>query len=107
MFLEPRLGDLLARQVSVFTGCVLIFAIAYLFIRWIGVRGFRALMIIGALWVVFTAIFEIGLGRVLGYTSDRIVKDYDIGRGGLMGFGLLFMLFAPYLATRLRGNQSI
>ena len=107
VFLEPRIGDLRARQVSVFTGCVLIFAISYFFIRWIGARGSRELVATGALWVAFTLVFEVGLGRMLGYSWDRIVEDYDVSRGGLMGFGLLFMLFAPYLAARLRGIQSV
>lgn len=107
VFLEPRISDLRARQVSVFTGCVLIFAISYFFIRWIGARGSRELVATGALWVAFTLVFEVGLGRVLGYSWDRIVEDYHISRGGLMVFGLLFMLFAPYLAARLRGIQSV
>jgi len=33
-----------------------------------------------------------------------MLEDYDISRGGLMGFGLLFMIFAPWLAAKLRSE---
>lgn len=107
LFLEPAVGDLRARQVSVFTGMALILAVAFLCIRWLRARSGSELLLTGLLWVVLTLIFEIVLGRaVLGYEWDRIVEDYDIRRGGLMGFGLLFMFFAPVLAARLRGIDA-
>ena len=36
IFIAPMLGDLRARQLGVFVGCVLIFVIAWLTARWIG-----------------------------------------------------------------------
>ena len=48
-------------------------------------------------------IFEFSLGAALGYTRERMLSDYNVAQGGLMGFGLLFLLFAPALAARLRG----
>ena len=53
-----------------------------------------------------TLLFELSLGRfVLGYSWERILSDYNLPKGGLMGFGLLFLLFAPRLAARLRGAR--
>jgi hypothetical protein len=107
LFLEPAVGDLRARQVSVFTGIALIFAVTFFCIRWIRARTVSELLLIGLLWVLLTLTFEIVLGRmVLDYEWDRIVEDYDVRRGGLMGFGLLFMFFAPLLAARLLGIDA-
>jgi hypothetical protein len=39
-----------------------------------------------------------------GYTRERMLSDYNLVHGGLMGFGLLFMLFAPLLGAKL--NQG-
>jgi hypothetical protein len=103
IFLAPRLGDFTARRISFFTGMLLIFVITYLFIRWIKAPGVKSLFAIGVTWMMLTAGFEFGLGRfVLAYSRERLLEDYDLSRGGLMGFGLLFMIFAPYLAAKLR-----
>ena len=36
-----------------------------------------------------------------------LLEDYDIRRGGLMLFGMIFIFFAPYLAAKLRGENSL
>ena len=104
-FIAPIIGDLLARQAGVLIGSVIIFAIAYLCIRWIGPRTIGQQLRVGALWVVLMLGFEFGLGLVLGYSRERMLSDYDLANGGLMGFGLLFLLFAPMLAAKLRGMR--
>jgi hypothetical protein len=108
LWLAPLVGDFRARQLAVFTGCLLIFTIAWLTIRWLGARrpgqllGARQLLGVGLLWAVLTIGFEIGLGRALGLSWERIGSDYDLTHGGLMGFGLLFLAAAPWLAARVR-----
>jgi hypothetical protein len=42
------------------------------------------------------------LGRALGLSWFRILSDYDPSRGGFMGLGIAFMVFAPTLAAKLR-----
>ncbi len=104
LLLAPRLGSLPARQVAVFTGTALLFAITCAGIRWLAPRGARACLVTGAAWVVLTVGFEMALGRLgFGYGWPRILEDYDPSRGGLMGLGLLAMLFMPLAAARLRG----
>jgi hypothetical protein len=104
LLLAPRLGSLPARQVAVFTGSAIVFAIAFAGIRWLAPRGRRACLATGAAWVALTVAFEVALGRLgFGYGWSRILEDYDPGRGGLMGLGLLAMLFTPLAAARLRG----
>lgn len=108
LFLAPAVGDFRARQISFFTGMLLIFLITYFFIRWISAGTTKSLMIVGLMWMVLTVMFEFGLGLfILGYEWARMFEDYDITRGGLMAFGLLFMVVAPLLAARLRGMKTV
>lgn len=103
LFLTPAIGDLPARQVGVFVGSAIIFAVAWLTIRWIGARRARELFAIGAVWVALIVAFEVSLGLALGYSRERMLSDYDLANGGWMGFGLLFLLCAPWLAAKARG----
>jgi hypothetical protein len=106
-FLAPYVGDLRARQISFFTGCALILAIAYLFIRWIEAETIKLLLVVGLIWVVLTALFEVMLGRfAMGFSWEQIIADYDITKGRLMMFGLVFLMFAPLIAAKMRGNEK-
>jgi hypothetical protein len=105
-FIAPAIGDWLARQIGVFAGSGLILLISWLTARWLGAKTKRDQLRIGALWVTLIVIFEIGLGMSLGYTQERLLSDYNVARGGLMVFGLLFMLFAPMLVAKFRGMDS-
>lgn len=107
LFLVPRIGELFSHQIGVVIGSAIIYTIAWLCIRWIGSLSFRQQLQIGALWVVLTLIFEFTLGYFFGYSLERILSDYNIAEGGLMVFGVLFMLFAPALAARARGLSGI
>jgi hypothetical protein len=83
---------------------LLIFLITYFFIQWISAPNTKSLFAVGLMWMTLMALFEFGLGiLVMNYSWERMFEDYDISRGGLMGFGLLFMIFAPWLAAKLRG----
>ena len=91
------IGDMLSRQVGVFVGSVIILLISWLSARWLGAKTLKNQLQFGALWVVLIVVFEVGLGTALGYTRERILSDYNLAQGGLMGLGLLFMLLAPVL----------
>ena len=104
LLLAPRIGSLPARQLAVFTGTALVFAITWALARWMALRSRRESLATGLAWVVLTIAFEIGLGRlVFGLGWPRILEDYDPARGGLMGLGLAAMALSPWLAARLRG----
>jgi len=106
-FLASYVGDFRARQISVFTGSLLIFGIAFLFIRWIGAGSTEFLLIVGLFWLVLTLLFEITLGRlILGLSWERIFADYDISRGGLLLFGMLFLTVTPLVAARIRHIET-
>jgi hypothetical protein len=102
IFVLPLIGDLRAHQVGMLVASVIIFAIAWACIRWIGARTFSEQLKVGAFWVALMAIFEVTLGLAFGYSQERILSDYNITKGGLMIFGMTFMLFAPSLAAKAR-----
>ena len=106
IFIAPQIGDLRARQLGVFIGSVIIFAIACLMVRWLGARTRGEHLAVGVGWVVLTVLFEFALGRALGASWERIFSDYNPARGGFMALGLAFMAVAPLLAARLRNPIS-
>ena len=103
LVLTPVVGDFRARQLGVFTGSLLILLISALTIRWIRARRRATLLMIGSAWVVLTVVFEISLGRMLGYSWERLGSDYNMREGGLLPIGLVIMATAPLIAARLRG----
>ncbi len=107
LFVEPLLGETTARRVAFFTGMFLILIVCLLTIRWIEARSPVQLLMIGLMWAALMLVFEIGLGAALGYTRDRILEDYDPARGGLMGFGIVFLGIVPWLTARLRGIKLL
>jgi hypothetical protein len=104
IFLLPRIGDFSSRQVGAFTGSLLIFFFAYLFAPWFGPLSTRALLAIGATWLVLTVLFELSLALfVLDFPPERLFQDFNVARGALFPFALLFLFFCPLLVARLRG----
>ncbi len=104
LFLAPLIGDFMARRIAFFVAVLLIFLIAYLFINWINAPSVKSLFAVGLMWMILMTLFEFGLGHyVMNYSWERMIEDYDVSRGGLMGFGLLLMVFTPWLAAKARG----
>lgn len=100
--LVPIAGDVRARQIGIVIGSLIVFAVAFAFSRWLGARTVRAQLGVGLAWVVLTVAFEVALGVLLGLSRERMLADYDVTEGGLLAFGLAFMLVAPWLAARAR-----
>jgi hypothetical protein len=103
-YLQPRLGDLAARQMALVSGALIIVVIATLTIRWIGAVGVRRQMGLGALWLALMVAFDIAVGRLaFGYSWQRIGVDFNPVAGGYLGMAMLVLLVAPWLAAGLRG----
>ena len=102
--LAPRVGDLRSRQIGVFTGSALILLIAYLCFPWLSPATSREAGLLGVLWFSAMLAFELCLGRVVfKFPWERLLADFNIAKGGLLGFGMLILALAPYLAGRMRG----
>lgn len=102
LWLAPWVGDFHARQVTVFTGSLLILAIATALVGWLRATRPSQLLGVGFLWLLLTLGFEIGLGRLLGYSWQRIFSDYNLPKGGLMPFGLMILILSPLIAAKIR-----
>ena len=102
IFIAPVLGGLRARQLGVLIGSALILLIAWATARWLRAITRQAQLVVGVYWAVLTVTFEILLGRAIGLGWSRIFEDYDPTRGGFMALGIVFMVFAPLLAAKLR-----
>lgn len=108
LILQPVVGDFRARQIAVFTGVIIILAVVYLFIPWLGGTSTPGLLLVGLLWLVLTVLFELGLGRlILRLPWDRIASDYDLSRGGLLSIGLMFLLLSPLIASRFLSRRRV
>jgi hypothetical protein len=101
--LNRRIGDHRARQIGVFTGSAMILIISWLTVPWLGASTDGQLFGIGFLWLVLMLAFEIAFGRLVFRASwQRLASDFDFRKGGLLSIGMLILLAAPFLATKLR-----
>jgi hypothetical protein len=100
--LQPYVGDFRARQFAVFTGSIMILAISFTTIKWIGPTTKRQLISIGILWLTLTLLFEITFGLAMGMPWERIVSDYKIWKGGLLPIGLTVLTLSPLITAHLR-----
>jgi len=103
-FLNRRAGDRRARQIGVFCGSGLLLAIAWLGVPWIGADTELRLLGIGLLWLALMLTFHLAFGRLVLHASwDRIISDFDLRRGGLLGIGMLILCVTPLLVAKLKG----
>ena len=105
IFLVPHVGEFRSSQIGVFTGSVIILAIALASVRWIGASRTTELLLVGFLWLVLTLAFEVAFGRfVVGASWERLAADYNVLEGGLLPFGMLVLLLSPLIAGKIRGT---
>lgn len=102
--LNRRVGDRRARQIGVATGSLIILAIAWLTVPWIGVASASQALAVGGLWLVGMLAVDVGFGRyVFHFPWSRILREFDPRQGGFLGFGMLVLLAAPLAVAWLRG----
>lgn len=106
LILAPLVGHFRSNQIGVFTGSVIIIAIAYFAIRWIGANRLGELLTVGIIWLALMVAFEFLFGRlVVKMPWEELLAGYNIAEGGLMPFGLLVLLFSPVIAEKVRGER--
>jgi hypothetical protein len=104
VFLVPHVGEFRSNQIGVFTGSIIILAIALVFVRWIGATRTTDLLAVGFLWLALTLAFEVAFGRFVVEASwERLAADYNVLEGGLLPFGMLVLLLSPLIAAKVRG----
>lgn len=99
------MSDAASRDLSTFTGTLIILLITFACIGWFPASNTSTLLQIGSIWVLLTLSYEIILSRaVLHRTWNEITSDFDLLEGRLFPIGLLFLRFAPLIAARVRGR---
>ncbi len=102
--LVPSFGEFRSNQIGVLTGSIIILAIAFAFVKWLGATRKSDLLLIGLIWFVLTLAFEVIFGRfVMGFSWQRLASDYNIAAGGLLPFGLIVLGLSPLIAGKVRG----
>jgi hypothetical protein len=101
--LAPRLDAPLPHQISTVMLCVAIFVLAYFTITWINPATPRDAMMVGAMWLVLTLLFEFGFGRMRGMTWTQLLEDYNVLAGRIWPAVLMVTFLAPLIAGRTRG----
>lgn len=105
--LVPFVGEFRSNQIGVFSGSIIILAIAWLSICWMGASRHSDLIMVGSLWLVLTVAFEVLFGRlVMDVSWQRLLADYNMLAGGFMPLGLVVLLFAPLIASKIRPPPS-
>jgi hypothetical protein len=56
---------------------------------------------------MLTVAYELALGRFAFHRFwVEIISDFDLSHGKLLPIGLLFLMFSPLVAARLRGRRG-
>lgn len=104
IFISPKVGDATARRISFGIALVLIWAIAYMSASLFKTLSNAGRLFIGIVWASLTFCFEVFvIGTLASISTERIIADYDPRQGGLMGFGMLYLIIAPTMGHLLRG----
>jgi hypothetical protein len=101
--LVPKVGAFRSGQIGVFSGSLIIIIIAYLSIVWIAPKNTYQALMVGAVWLVLMTCFEIYLIRVVFKMKWKVFLDsLNVFKGGLLGLGMIVLLFAPLIAAKLK-----
>lgn len=103
IMLIPRFGNVRSLAASGVILSLLVLAVAYVSLPWMGAIGTRELLAVGLIWFVLTLGFDLLLGMAQGERLRQQSDAYLFKRGNLWPVVLLVTAGAPYLAAKLRG----
>ena len=100
--LQRRYGRRRAKQISFFTGITIIYAICWLSLPWVNPSNLQDCFLIGLIWMLLMLCVDIYFGRyVFRYTWIKILEDFDLKKGNLLGVGMGLLLFCPTIVYLL------
>ena len=101
--LVPGLGSLHGMVLSGVLLSGIVLAVAYLLLPWVGARGTAQFVLIGAVWLMLTLIFEFSFGLSRGEELSAMLEAYTFHGGNLWPVVLLVTAASPWLVAKLRG----
>lgn len=103
IFVTPIVGVHDAKRISFASAIVLITVITLYFIRWIGAADIQRSLVVGLMWAVLTFAFEVTLSMALaGLKWEQIIADFNPLSGGLMSYGLAYLLVIPAITFSIQ-----
>jgi hypothetical protein len=103
MYLVPVVGLLAANRIGWPIAVVIVMAVSTSCAKWIGFSDTSKLILLGVFWATLTFVFEVVIGFARGLSCDEIIANINPVAGGLLLYSLIVMLFAPWLAVKIRG----
>ena len=105
ILLAPAFGISIAQPASGITLCMLIFAVCYFSLAYIGATGVREYLGVGLFWVCLTLAFEYLFAHyVLGMSWQQVKQIFNILQGNLFSLALLVTAIGPLLAAKVAGK---
>lgn len=102
-FLATRLKELHAHQVSTITIVILFGIYIWKLIGLLQPASSHQAIMIGLIWLSLTVIFEFLFGHyVAGHPWSKLFHDYNIVKGRVWIFVLIWITIAPYLFYQLQ-----
>jgi len=98
-------GELLGHQISTISLLILFKFYIALVIKKLPPKSAQQAMAVGLLWLLLTLIFEFGFGRIRGNSWTSLWSDYNIFKGRLWIFILIWTTVAPYLFFKITTSK--
>jgi hypothetical protein len=99
----PFMSDLSAHQVSTAIGLSLFGIYIWIFTGIFRIASSKQAIVIGAMWLSMTIIFELLFGHyVIGHSFAKLFEDYNVLKGRVWLLVLIWTTVAPYLFYRIR-----
>jgi len=96
--LNRKFGDKPAKKIGFFTGLIIIYSIAWISMPWLDPKNLTECFFIGLTWMIMMLGLDIYVGRfVFRFPWNKILEDFDIRKGNLLGLGMILLFFCPTL----------
>jgi len=96
------MAELSAHQLSTLTGLLFFGVYTWILTGVYRIQSATQALIIGAMWVIMTILFEFVFGHyVIGHSWQRLLHDYNLRQGRVWLLVLVWTALAPYLFFRM------
>lgn len=100
---KDRVGDVAAHNISTASLIALVAVYMWLLDRKWPIPTLRTALKIGGIWFVLTILFEFGFGHYVdGKSWSQLFDNYNVARGRMWSFVVIWMTVAPALVRKLR-----